>query len=197
MHRPRLSRPTIILATVLTLAAVPALAGPAHHEQVAMTLVAVAETPSATPSPAPPPSPGPNPSPSSAVPSEPPTPQPTTAPPAPPRPTAEPARTTAPPAPPAPTGDARAYARSQVGDAQFACLDTLWGHESGWDSTASNPSSGAYGIPQALPGSKMASAGADWRSNAVTQIRWGISYIHSRYGTPCSAWSFWQAHHWY
>jgi hypothetical protein len=98
---------------------------------------------------------------------------------------------------PAPQGDLRAYARSQVGDTQFSYLDALWEHESGWDPTAANPSSGAYGIPQALPGSKMSSAGADWHSNAVTQIRRGISYTHSRYGTPCAAWSFWQAHHWY
>jgi hypothetical protein len=102
------------------------------------------------------------------------------------------------PAPePSPAGNPQAYARDLVGDAQFACLDSIWQHESGWDYTAANPSSGAYGIPQALPGSKMASAGADWHTNPLTQIRWGISYIHSRYGTPCAAWSFWQTHHWY
>ncbi len=76
-------------------------------------------------------------------------------------------------------------------------LLTMWNHESGWNEHASNPYSGAYGIPQALPGSKMASAGPDWRNNAMTQIAWGLAYVGSRYGDPCRAWSFWQAHHWY
>jgi hypothetical protein len=76
---------------------------------------------------------------------------------------------------------------------QFGCLDSLWAHESGWSTTATNPSSGAYGIPQALPGSKMASAGADWQTNAATQIRWGLGYIKSLYGSPCGAWSHEQA----
>jgi hypothetical protein len=76
-------------------------------------------------------------------------------------------------------------------------LLTMWNHESGWNEHANNPGSGAYGIPQALPGSKMASAGADWRNNAMTQITWGLSYVGARYGDPCRAWSFWQAHHWY
>jgi hypothetical protein len=74
----------------------------------------------------------------------------------------------------------------------FGCLDNLWSRESGWRWNASNPS-GAYGIPQALPGSKMASAGADWQTNPVTQITWGFGYIQGRYGDPCSAWSYWQA----
>jgi hypothetical protein len=72
---------------------------------------------------------------------------------------------------------------------QFQCLDKLWTKESGWRYNADNPSSSAYGIPQSLPGSKMASAGADWRTNPVTQIRWGLSYIADRYGTPCAAWA--------
>jgi hypothetical protein len=76
-------------------------------------------------------------------------------------------------------------------------LLTMWNHESGWNEHASNPYSGAYGIPQALPGSKMAAYGADWHSNAMTQIAWGLAYVGSRYGDPCRAWGFWQAHHWY
>lgn len=80
---------------------------------------------------------------------------------------------------------------------QMPCLENLWTRESNWDETAENPSSGAYGIPQALPGSKMSSHGDDWRHNPVTQIRWGLSYIDDRYGTPCGAWGFWQANHWY
>ena len=67
---------------------------------------------------------------------------------------------------------------------QFGCLVSLWNLESGWDVYASNPSSGAYGIPQALPGSKMASAGPDWQSDAATQIRWGLGYIKSTMAHP-------------
>ena len=80
---------------------------------------------------------------------------------------------------------------------QFGCLDNIWTGESGWNVHADNPTSSAYGIPQALPGSKMASAGPDWENNAETQIRWGLQYIKSRYGTACSAWSFKQSHGWY
>jgi hypothetical protein len=80
---------------------------------------------------------------------------------------------------------------------QFSCLDSLWGHESGWDVHASNSGSGAYGIPQAVPGSKMASAGPDWQSDAATQIRWGLSYIDGRYGSPCGAWSHEGSDGWY
>ena len=80
---------------------------------------------------------------------------------------------------------------------QFACLDPLWSGESGWRVNADNPSSSAYGIPQALPGSKMSSAGADWATNPVTQIRWGLGYIRDRYGSPCGAWSFKQGHGFY
>jgi type IV secretory pathway VirB10-like protein len=79
----------------------------------------------------------------------------------------------------------------------WSSLVTMWNHESGWNELAANPSSGAYGIPQALPGSKMASSGPDWQHNAMTQIAWGLSYVGARYGDPCRAWSFWQAHHWY
>ena len=80
---------------------------------------------------------------------------------------------------------------------QFSCLDALWEKESGWDPYADNPTSSAYGIPQSLPGSKMASAGADWADNPATQIRWGLGYIRDTYGSPCAAWSQSQANNWY
>ena len=80
---------------------------------------------------------------------------------------------------------------------QFSCLQPLWAHESGWNTYAQNPSSGAYGIPQALPGSKMASAGGDWQSNPATQIRWGLSYIQGNYGSPCGAWTHEETAGWY
>ena len=80
---------------------------------------------------------------------------------------------------------------------QFSCVDNIWNHESGWNVHADNPYSSAYGIPQALPGSKMSSAGPDWQNSAETQIKWGLGYIKARYGSACSAWSFKQAHGWY
>jgi len=80
---------------------------------------------------------------------------------------------------------------------QFKYLSWLWQRESGWNRYAYNPYSGAYGIPQALPGSKMASAGPNWRSNASTQIRWGLRYIRARYGSPHRAWNHSQAAGWY
>jgi hypothetical protein len=79
----------------------------------------------------------------------------------------------------------------------FGCLQDIWNRESGWRYDAENPSSGAYGIPQALPGSKMASAGADWQTNPATQIRWGLGYIKSIYGNPCNAWAFEEANGYY
>ena len=82
-------------------------------------------------------------------------------------------------------------------ETEFACLDALWTRESNWRVNASNRSSGAYGIPQALPGSKMASAGSDWQTNPATQITWGLGYIANRYDTPCGAWAFFQARGWY
>ena len=95
-------------------------------------------------------------------------------------------------------GTVQALAESIIGNAtQFGCFSNIVKRESGWDYTATNASSGAYGLVQALPGSKMASAGADWRTNPATQIKWGLSYMDSRYGSPCGAWSFWQAHSWY
>lgn len=83
--------------------------------------------------------------------------------------------------------------------AEFSCLINLWNGESKWDYKAYNPYSGATGIPQSLPGSKMASAGADWRTNPVTQIKWGLGYIKRVYGSPCNAWGKWQSRspHWY
>lgn len=83
------------------------------------------------------------------------------------------------------------------GGDQFGCLDSLYMRESGWNVYADNPSSSAYGIPQALPGSKMSSAGADWATNPVTQIRWGLGYIQDRYGSPCGAWGHSESHGWY
>jgi hypothetical protein len=83
------------------------------------------------------------------------------------------------------------------GSGQFSCLDSLWTKESGWNPQARNASSGAFGIPQALPGGKMSSAGADWQTNPVTQIRWGLQYIADSYGSPCSAWAHSRAMNWY
>lgn len=99
-------------------------------------------------------------------------------------------------------GEAQAIARSMLagygwGDDQFGCLVSLWDRESGWNSQAYNASSGAFGIPQALPGSKMATAGADWETNAATQISWGLGYIAGRYGNPCGAWSHSESVGWY
>lgn len=99
-------------------------------------------------------------------------------------------------------GTAQAIAYDMVGargwgDDEFACLVALWNKESGWRVNAYNASSGAYGIPQALPGSKMGSAGADWETNPATQISWGLGYISGRYGTPCGAWNHSQSVGWY
>jgi hypothetical protein len=104
--------------------------------------------------------------------------------------------------PPAtPSGTAQQIAMSMLASygwssSEFSCLEPLWQRESGWNVYAGNPD-GAYGIPQALPGSKMASAGADWQTDAATQIRWGLSYIQSRYGSPCAAWAHSEATGWY
>ncbi|MGC4757446.1 lytic transglycosylase domain-containing protein [Micromonospora trifolii] len=78
------------------------------------------------------------------------------------------------------------------GIAEFPCLEKLWTKESGWNHKASNSSSGAYGIPQSLPGSKMASVASDWRTNPATQIIWGLGYIKGRYKSPCGAWTYFQ-----
>lgn len=100
-------------------------------------------------------------------------------------------------APTATVSGARNYARARLSSAQYQCLSNVVARESGWEHTATNPSSGAYGLFQALPGSKMASAGTDWRTNPLTQMRWGLSYMDSRYGSPCGAWNFWQKNRWY
>ena len=99
------------------------------------------------------------------------------------------------------SGSPRQIAEAMLGSfgwssSQFSCLDPLWAHESGWSVTAANPD-GAYGIPQALPGSKMASAGPNWQTDAATQIRWGLEYIQATYGSPCGAWAHEQATGWY
>jgi hypothetical protein len=106
------------------------------------------------------------------------------------------------PAAPEPSGSAQQIAMGMLGSygwssGQFSCLVSLWNQESGWNVYATNPTSGAYGIPQALPGSKMASAGPDWQTDAATQIRWGLSYIRSLYGSPCGAWAHEEADGWY
>jgi hypothetical protein len=98
--------------------------------------------------------------------------------------------------------DPRGAARLLVADrgwspTEFTCLDSLWTKESNWNYRATNSSSGAYGIPQSLPGSKMAANGSDWATNPVTQIQWGLDYIAGRYGTPCGAWNFSQIHNSY
>jgi hypothetical protein len=114
----------------------------------------------------------------------------------------EPARFSAPPAAVPDPGSAQEYAHGAVqsrgwGEEQYSCLVSLWNRESGWRVNAMNSSSGAYGIPQALPGSKMASAGGDWETNAGTQIEWGLGYISGRYGTPCGAWAHSEDAGWY
>ena len=113
------------------------------------------------------------------------------------------------PAPaPSPAGDgttpdgAQAIARSMMGsygwgDGEFSCLQSLWNRESGWNYQAENASSGAYGIPQALPGAKMSEVADDWATNPSTQITWGLGYISGRYGTPCSAWAHSESVGWY
>ena len=83
------------------------------------------------------------------------------------------------------------------GNDQYQCFNNIIIRESNWDINATNPSSGAYGIPQSLPGTKMASIGDDWRTNPATQITWGIEYMKDRYGSPCSAWGFKSSHGWY
>lgn len=83
------------------------------------------------------------------------------------------------------------------GSDEFACYDRIITQESRWQVTADNPHSSAYGIPQALPGKKMAAYGADWRTNPATQLAWGLNYVKTRYGTPCQAWSYKRAHGWY
>ena len=97
---------------------------------------------------------------------------------------------------------AKAIARSMMaghgwGDSEFSCLENLWTRESSWNYQAENASSGAYGIPQALPGTKMSEVADDWATNPTTQITWGLNYISGRYGTPCSAWAHSESVGWY
>lgn len=107
------------------------------------------------------------------------------------------------PSAPSDPSAAQAYARDYMaanygwGADQFGCLVSLWDRESGWNANAYNSSSGAGGIPQALPASKMASAGDDWATNADTQVRWGLGYIASRWGNPCAAWDHSESSGWY
>jgi hypothetical protein len=108
----------------------------------------------------------------------------------------------APPSGPVDPGSNRALGQSLLagfgfGADQWPCLDSLWQKESGWNHLAQNPSSGAYGIPQSLPGDKMATVGSDWQTNPETQIRWGLGYTQGRYGTPCAAWQHSQVNNWY
>jgi hypothetical protein len=99
---------------------------------------------------------------------------------------------------PAEGSSAQAVAKKIIGDdTQYRCFSEIVEQESDWDVNATNSSSGAYGLVQALPGSKMASAGSDWKTNAATQIEWGLDYMKDRYGSACGAWDFWQTNHWY
>ncbi|MFE2052617.1 transglycosylase SLT domain-containing protein [Streptomyces sp. NPDC059459] len=95
------------------------------------------------------------------------------------------------------TSQIQAMARQMVPSGQWQCFSNIVDHESSWNYKAVNPSSGAYGLFQALPAGKYSSAGADWRTNPATQIKWGLNYMDSRYGSPCEAWGFWQNNHWY
>ncbi|KRV49322.1 hypothetical protein AQ490_03790 [Wenjunlia vitaminophila] len=98
----------------------------------------------------------------------------------------------------APASSSRQIARQMIpNDTQYSCFSNIVQHESSWDHTAVNPTSGSYGLVQALPATKMASAGSDWKTNPKTQIKWGLDYMNDRYGSPCDAWAFWQNHHWY
>ena len=177
-------------AALDTPAPVGGISPPKPAPQEPPVVIRPAPAPPAAPAPAPPspgrPAPAPDPAPAPA-------PAPTPTPPAP-----EP--------PPAQVVDdpaaAQAYASGQMGaygwdQAQFRCLVNLWHRESNWRTSALNPYSGAYGIPQSLPGSKMAAAGPDWRTSYRTQINWGLSYIASRYGSPCGAWDHSERKGWY
>ncbi|MFJ8755156.1 transglycosylase SLT domain-containing protein [Streptomyces sp. NPDC102441] len=93
--------------------------------------------------------------------------------------------------------EVQAMARQMVPADQFQCFSNIVNHESTWNYQAANPASDAYGLVQANPGSKMASVSSDWQTNPATQIKWGLNYMDSRYGSPCGAWSFWQANNYY
>ncbi|MFD5424635.1 transglycosylase SLT domain-containing protein [Streptomyces sp. NPDC127084] len=93
--------------------------------------------------------------------------------------------------------EVQAIARQMIPGDQFQCFSNIVDHESSWNYRADNPTSDAYGLVQANPGSKMASVASDWQTNPATQIKWGLNYMNDRYGSPCGAWSFWQANNWY
>ncbi|HEX7496646.1 MAG TPA: hypothetical protein VF349_08440 [Candidatus Limnocylindrales bacterium] len=93
--------------------------------------------------------------------------------------------------------NARIYVQNRIGVKQYGCVNAVWTAESKWNPQAGNAASGPYGIPQAYPGSKMAAFGSNWRYSPLTQVKWGIWYVYSRYGSACNAYSFWRAHGWY
>lgn len=93
--------------------------------------------------------------------------------------------------------EAKRYALAVLGSVQYSCIDKIFTRESNWRTKASNSTSGAYGIPQALPGSKMGIIADDWRTNPITQVKWGIRYVNGRYGSACEAWRFHQDNGWY
>jgi hypothetical protein len=134
-----------------------------------------------------------------ALPTPTPTPSPTPTPTSTPSPT--PTQTPTPKATPRPTPrdtvwNARAYVKGRIGVRQYDCINVVWYHESKWNPRAGTPS-GAYGIPQAFPGSRMAAFGSNWRYSPLTQVKWGIWYVNTRYGSACAAYNFWKAHAWY
>ncbi|MGP3972024.1 transglycosylase SLT domain-containing protein [Streptomyces sp. 6N223] len=92
----------------------------------------------------------------------------------------------------------RALARQMISDdEQFSCFRWIVNHESDWDHTATNPTSGAYGLVQALPAKRMSTVDDDWKTNPATQIEWGLKYMKGRYGSPCEAKNFWEVNGWY
>jgi hypothetical protein len=91
---------------------------------------------------------------------------------------------------------ARAYVKARIGTRQYNCINAIFTAESKWNPLAGKVT-GAYGIPQAFPGSKMAAYGSNWRTSPITQVKWGIWYVDDRYGSACAAWDFWEAHGWY
>ncbi len=212
-HRRPTGRQRYVIAILVAVAAVLGAAGVAvayvprggtHAASTTALDVAARNTQRAsrddprTESPSASPSASPSPSPSSASPS----PSPSTASPTPKRTTQ-----TAKPVPAIPAG-CSSYSGNQLiacqllpsfgfSTSEMSALVPMWNNESGWNENAENPSSGAYGIPQALPGDKMASVAPDWQTNPATQIKWGLGYIKDRYGTPSQAWAFWQANNWY
>jgi hypothetical protein len=117
--------------------------------------------------------------------------------PAPATPTPVPDKATPAPTPRDTVWNARIYAKSRLGAKGYDCVNAIWTKESKWNPRAQNQYSGAYGIPQALPGSKMAAFGSNWRYSPLIQVKWGIWYVTSRYGSACAAYAFWQNNGWY